>query len=249
MRKILAVCYLAFIAFSIGAHAGFVGNPYSLAPPVSGISLVGTASNTGLNGSDIIVTLPPGTAIGDVVFAAYCVGGVNNAGQAALTAGYTELADLGGNDDDDVGIGVYRKVIASGPDTQIQFEGRGNANSSVAGVVMVLRGVDTTTPQDATTTTASGANSGAADPPAITTATDGAWVIAAGAGAHDAITAGPSGYDDFIGAAEGDTERCAVGLARFLKETAGSENPGAFTITTSATRSWAAATAAARPAP
>lgn len=213
------------------------------------ISLVGTATNATSNGGDLTVTLPVGTTTDDVVYAGYGMGGAADANLSSVTAGYTELADLFSDDSRDAQLGVYRKVQGGTPDTTWVAAGDGSASSGLAGGVIVLRGVDTSTPEDAATTTATGANSGEPDPPSITTVTANAWVLAFGeTGQDNAFSAGPSGYSNFISDAQLETNHACFGAATKLVASAGAENPGAFTHPDDNTSdAWCAVTVAVRP--
>lgn len=218
------------------------------------ISLRGSASNFGDNAnSDLTVTLPGGMAQNDVVYAAYGVIDNTNTDRncATVTSGYTELADLFANDTNDTNLGVYRKVQGGSPDSTVVFSGVGIATWGIWGAVEVLIDVDTTTPEDATTTTATGTNSGTPDPPSITTVTNNAWVVAIGASGENAPGAPvtvPTNYTNL------EDDWSAAGYGRIMMATrliagAGAENPGTFGgIGASGNYSWCAATVAVRPA-
>jgi hypothetical protein len=74
--------------------------------------------------------------------------------------------------------------MGSTPDTTITFSQTGNADNAGTASILVFRNVDTTTPIDVTTTTATAANTVLANPPAITPTTAGAWIIYGASGAH-----------------------------------------------------------------
>lgn len=220
------------------------------------ISLRGSASNASASAnSNLTVTLPGGTAQNDVVYAAYGVNDQSNTDRncATVTAGYTELADLFSNDTNDSNLGVYRKVQGSTPDSTVVFSGVGLATWGIWGAVEVLTGVDTTTPEDATTTTATGINGAVPDPPSITTVTAGAWVIAIGACTHQSPTSGctaPTNYTNL------EDDWSNSGWGRIMMATrnitaAGAEDPGVFTlgggVASGANDSWCAASVAVRP--
>lgn len=217
------------------------------------ISLVGTATNTGLDGSNVSLTLPVGTTTGDVVYVAYTTAATSDQNLSMVTSGYTELADLYSNDTEDTNLGAYRKVQGGSPDSTAQVTGGGGLNDGVAALCYVLRGVDTTTPEDATTTTATGTDSGRPDGASITTVTNGAWVLVLGGSSDDANTAiAPSGYTNLVAAPNGsDTNDTHVVGATKEVVTAGAENPAVFTGLASfnTSYSWAAATVAVRPGP
>lgn len=206
------------------------------------ITLVGVAENTG-SGS-VVVTLPVGVAQNDFVVA--CVGSqeASDANVTESSGTYAEQADLYSNDTNDTNFAAYTKLQGATPDTTVSMDAGGGAH---AGVMMVLRGIDLTTPIDAATTTASGIDSGQTNPPSITTVTNDAWVLACGASAiSDATVNGPSGYTDRV---DVNSTSITVMMARLEKATAGAEDPPTYTLETEAVaRSWTACTIAIRPA-
>lgn len=216
------------------------------------ISLVGSFEDGVLNGGNPTLTMPGGIAQNDVVYIAYGEGATADLNLSVSTAGYTELADLRADDSSDCNLGVYRKVQGSTPDSSVVCTGSGNAANGTQGIAFVLRGVDTTTPEDATIQTATGINTEVADPPSITTVTNGAWVLAI-AGASDAtagdISAAPTNYSDLVWGRANDNNDMVIGVARREIAVAGAENPGSFSgHEATGTASWCAATVAVRPA-
>lgn len=213
------------------------------------ISLVGSASGNAINGGNVTVTMPVGTAQGDVVYGAYALGTVSDVGMSVSTAGYTELTELYANDDNDTNFAVYRKVQGSTPDSSVVFVGTAGANDAVAGALMVLRGVDTTTPEDAVTTTATGVNGSIPNPPAITTVTANAWVLAIGGNTDSDVPTAPTNYSDLITDVGDDTQNATIMMARREIPIAGAEDPGSFqNIFSGVTTTWCAATVAVRAA-
>ena len=215
------------------------------------ITLVGTASANRATDGALTVTLPVGTTTNDVVYFAYEFGDNSDFNMSMSTTGYTEIADLFGDDDFKCNLAVFRKVMGGTPDTEAVSNAHGgNAGSSIAAVVMVLRGVDTTTPEDAAATTLAAANTNIPDPPSITTVTNGAWVLAVGSSTNAEVATAPTGYSDVVTAvATGAWDNCGIAMA--LKEiaVAGAENPGAFgNITDSSGRAACSVTIAVRPA-
>lgn len=180
----------------------------------------GTAANSNLSGNDTTVTLPVGTATDDGVY----VGGGNTGASSpfagVVTSGYTSLAQL---DNAGGSFNISRKIMGATPDSTVVCEG-GPGTSGSAYTVTVVQELDTTTPEDATATTATGI-----DCPSITTVTDGALVIAAAQrSAHDDSITYPTGYSN--GAQSSNlTGGCSAACASIIKATAGAENPPAFT--------------------
>lgn len=213
------------------------------------ITLVGTASASTINDTNVTVTLPVGTTTDDVVYAAFCFGDPTDRDVGIVTSGYTELADLFANDNRDINFAVYRKVMGGTPDTTVEFDTpTATGNIAAAGAVVVLRGVDTTTPEDATTTTATGIDGSQVDPPSITTATNGAWVIAAAGWTNLAVPTAPSGYSNLIEDSGDDAQDANIMMATKEIATAGAENPGVFGNTVGAgTDAWCAVTIAVKP--
>lgn len=170
-----------------------------LTPPFAGIEFVGAA----LSATET-VSFPGGVAENDVAIAW---------GQAASTpSGWTEISSRSFN------MRAFRKVQGSTPDTSITLTGSGCTG------VMIFRGVDTTTPEDATPT-----NSGTNNPAAITTVTDECMiaVLYFGEAVFVSYTAAPSGYAD-IGSANNTVEEKGIGGGYLLVGTAGVYDPGSF---------------------
>lgn len=219
------------------------------------IALRGTANGVtvgGTPGIDLTLTLPVGTAKGDVVYAIYSQGSSNDETMSTVTAGYTKLADLFASDSNDTNLGLFRKVQEDPPDSTVVFAGTASG-APLAGAAMVLSGVDTNTPEDAAVTTATGVNDGGPNPPSITTATDGAWVLACGGSGQDnpAAPTVQAGYSNFVSAVtnDGSFNDAHAMMSRKLMSVAGAEDPGVFGgISGRVADSWCAVTIAVRPA-
>lgn len=206
------------------------------------ITLVGTAEVANTTQSAMSVALPAGTTTNDVVYAFQCCPA--NPGIGVTTSGYTTLFSHTGAS---TRIGGFRKVMGGTPDTTIAFSA--SAAGGNAAVIIVLRGVDTTTPEDATTVSQStDTNSTNPDPPSITTVTTDAWVLAcAGSGVSDTSVTAPTGYSNQvdINAAPG-FGNVTAGLASKVVTSPGAENPGTWTNWSSG--NWRGASIAVRPA-
>ena len=186
---------------------------------------VGSANNGGT------VTLTPSTAPieGDYILA--CGGiGTSDAGDTfgVTTAGYTLIASEDWTSDEAIAVGFWYKKMGATPDTTVVFGG-GDATDTTWGACLVLRGVDATTFLDAAAVFFFGPDVDV-DPAAITTVTDGAWVVPGYAAAdwHVPATSGPSGYSGFLGVGAIDTNRGRLGIAHKEITTAGVEDPGIF---------------------
>jgi len=219
------------------------------------ISVVGTASSNsaGASVSSLAVTLPGGTAQNDVVYVLGCMQRTSDRDMQESGGTYTELADLYSNDLRDVNFGLFRKVQGATPDSTVTIKESTGANPArFVDVAYVVRGEDTTTPEDATTTTATGTDGGRPDCPSITTATANALVVAFG-GSGDAITAtnAPTGYSNLIAdnTTDGGTNTIAAVASSKTISSPGAENPAAYTdYSTNVAYSWCAATIAIKPA-
>jgi hypothetical protein len=211
------------------------------------ISYVGSASNFAANGGDVTVTLPGGIAENDIVVV---VGGHGNASGAAAsisTSGYNTL-DTQASAANYSGIIAWKRMGVS-PDTTVTGTGGGDVSSGVAYIAYVVRGVDTSTAIDATTTEATG-TTGLPNSPSITTVTDNALVITAGlfAVANGTLTP-PAGYSNALTKSGSDTNGIDVVAASRIQAAAGAVNPSGWgAIIGDSSDDWVAWTVALRPA-
>lgn len=202
-----------------------------------------TAASPDFNQSTITVTFPGGVSQNDYAIVA---------GDSKWTAdlnitctGYNELADLYSDDNNDCNFAVFRKIQGATPDSSVTIDfTQAQANSAV---LQVFSGVDTSTPEDATTTTAEVIDDGTTDCPSIDTSTANAWVIAAGASTEpDVVTNPPTGYSnlDWVGFNTANTM-----MSSRLVSSPTTEDPPAYSdIVGNASDSYCAATVAIRPA-
>lgn len=209
------------------------------------ITIVGTPQAAGtLNGADTTLTFDVAPQQGDVVVV--WGGGFNRTAAGypgPSTAGYTQIfhttAALPFMD-------VSYKRMGATPDSSVTCKGTGNTSDGTSYGCIVLRGVDPTTLLDVAVVDAGPTASTNPDPPAITTVTNKAMVLAlALSTSNDAAHTAPTGYSNNIGAGANDTNDSSVGGATKIVTTAGSENPGAFTAWTTGT--WRGVTIAIRP--
>jgi len=208
------------------------------------ITLVGTpqVGNT-TNGGNVTLTFSPTPSENDYVL----VFGGCSAGAVVTDAGtgYTRISLAG--DTFNTSFGVWIKKMSASPDTTVLCRGNAESTAATAYGCYVLRGVDGTTPQDATATTAS-SNSGAPNCASITTVTDLAWVLAlAGSNVNDASIGTVSGYSNQYTTVGVDTSSITVAGTTIEKTTAGAEDPAAWSSWS--TGRWLAVTVALRPAP
>ena len=223
------------------------------------ISFIGSAVGSSSPNTATTITLPTLLA-DDVIIIAAAVGDTANNGIPAPT-GYTRVpgvaATLYANDVNDTNLDLYYKIAVAGDSgATVTLTATGGTNASNAGVAMVFRGVDTTTPFDVNAATATAINTSAADPPSLDHGNpSGVWtVIAASTGHTGGATATftfPTGYTtNAAQRAHNDTIDVLVGVG-YNSSPADPENPAAFSaanIGTAADNAWAAGTMALRPA-
>lgn len=225
------------------------GNIASKLGATSGNSTL--ALNSGLTGG-----IASAVSNGDLVIAAFATSSAADR-TLAITDGtnnYTLIAsELYANDDLDTNLRVAYKFVSG--DTATTFGPTGNADEGGATAVYVFRGVNATTPLDATATTATGTNALQPDPPAITPVTSGAFVVSVGASAHISGTAVYNTPSDLIAfRSVGHSDNYAdgtMGIGHKDDWVSGSFNPAAWTHpnnTNTSLASWAALTLALRPA-
>jgi len=216
------------------------------------LSFVGSAEGSSANGGDVTLTHPGTIAEDDVVYVGHGVAtGIGDYDVSVSTGGYTELADIFETDGLNANLGIFRKIMPVTPDSTVVCVGTGGSGDSTAAVEHVWRGADQTTPEDATTTTATGVDVTNPDSPAIVTATANAIVLTIGAGTiNDASVTMPTGYSNQVDANGNDNSDVTVGMASKSVSSPGTENPAAWTGFTDpgALCCWAAGTVAIRPA-
>lgn len=200
----------------------YLSTPFIVGTPTS--SITGT------------ITLPTGLQENDIVF----ILSVSDTDTQNLPTGYT--AGQNGVSNSVQYRWSYKRMGAT-PDTTAT-----NLQSTSSGhIAFAVRGVSTTTVLDATVPSIStSATTGNPNPPAITTVTNNAMVLAFGFiddVATAATTTAPSGYTliSAFDASGGGT----VMAAQTIKSAAGAEDPGAFTVGSIDT--WVGATVALRP--
>lgn len=211
---------------------------------------VGSSSNINISLTSLTGGLASAPAAGDFVLVYF---GNGDGGLASLTIStYSQIALLNASDTNDTNLVVGYKFMGATPDTTVTFTG-GTASSENAGAVYisVWRNVDTTSPLDVTSTTATGSNSVLCNPPAITPVTAGSYIVSGGSGGHAAGTRtySSSNLTDFLSAGANDVYDVTIG-GGYNVWTSGSFDPAQFTFSTSDSTaySWAAVTVALRPA-
>lgn len=211
---------------------------------------VGTTSNVTITfGGNLTGGLASSASEGDLVLVWFGTGSTLD--RNLVVSGYTEITELYSDDTYDANLVVAYKFMEVTPDNTFVLTG-GTLSTADAGavVVQVFRGVDSIVPLDVVTTTATGASSVLANPPSITPSSAGAWVVAGGAGAHNAGTKtySSSNLTNFRSVGADDTNDVTVG-AGYHQWISGAFDPAAFTFSASNSESysWAAATLALHP--
>lgn len=196
-----------------------------------------------------LATVP---AANDLVVISYAVGSQGR-NQALAIAGYTNLTQLNASAvTQDVSQVVAYKVMGGTPDTSVAIVQTNNIADGGAVTIMVFRGVDTTTPLDVTSTTATGTATGRFDAPSITPTDGRAWIVIAGASgaATGAVHTAPS--NDFelnwLSVNGADTNDATASMGFHAHHPGGAYNPAAISAggTTGANDSWTAYTLALR---
>ncbi len=226
----------------------------------AGIHFVGSAKTNAANGADLTLTLPTCLENDLVIVAANIPtnSDIDVAMDSTTPGGagsWTEVADLNSFDSNQTNLGVFYKKMGATPDTTAVVDGLGNASDGNSAVALVFRNVDTSTPMDVAATTATGANSGFANPPSINQADANTVIVVAAGTAH---TAGDThGYifpKNYIGVGDvgNDTRDSLVALAYAHSGLVSDpEDPGAFSElgllgVPNGLNSWAAVTMALR---
>jgi len=202
-----------------------------------------------------LTTLTGGTdsspSTGDIVVINWGVYRGSNQTMTVNTSGYTQVADLYANDTTDTNLGCAYKIMGATPDTVVNVNGSGAATGGANAVIQVWRGVDVTTPMDATPTTATGVNTTYSQNPSITPVTSGAVIIiAAGNGTNSSLTVSttPSGYSNMLEISY-DPGYVSTNYIASKYWVSGTENPANWVMSaTSTTSAWCAITMALRPA-
>lgn len=205
-------------------------------------SLSGGLSSTPATDDLVIVTCVTGSAAGNPAMA------------VTVPTGYTALGQLNQSaQTNDTSMDVSWKFMNGTPDANVTIPGTGNNAFGEGYAIQVFRGVDRTTPMDASPVSGGGTGTGRPDPASITPITTGAWVVICGGGAAGtgANYTAPANYTtNFITANGVDTTDAMVGCGYRSDWTSGAENPAAYTGgTTNAADSWTSYTLALRPAP
>lgn len=227
---------------SIFLNGGFIGrnadffdtSSYFFGNDISTITEVANTGRVTLTGASL--TLPAGLQPGDLVIVA--------SASDDLTPNYPTGYTQGQRGRVNVGYQWAYKFMGNPVDTTVS----GLTNDvRTPHLAIAFRGVDPTTPLDATPPTVTTGGSGRPNSPAITTVTDTAWVISLGFLDDDNVAStvtAPTNYT-FLAASQGSSGGATVSAAYRVKTPAGAEDPGAFAA--GGDDEWVAATLALRP--
>lgn len=220
----------------------------------AGISFVGGVSaRTGATQLTIPLTSLTGGSdaaaqTGDLVVVAYALGATSNQNLALATAGYIELVELYEDRNPDNNLSIFYKFMGDPPDTQVQTTPPATGVNVAA--VSVWRGVNTSTPLDVAYVTAQGPTSNV-NPPAITPITEGAVILACGAGTavtQDAVNT-PTDLENWVTAHQQGNYDTDVGIGSKEWDGASVFNPSQWTgLSNDPGSAWCAVTLALRPA-
>ena len=202
------------------------------------------ATGNSNNGGDVTLTFdvitPPLENDIIVVFGGH---GIATTTLAAPGTGYTQIGIHTGSEPI---FGVWYKRMGSTPDLSVVCSGGGNNQDAVAYGCYALSGIDTTTAEDATATTAGPTTSTNPNAPSITTVTANAWVIAcAGSAVNDNSPGTISGYSNHLASTRNETNDLTTAAATIDAGATGAEDPAAWSGWSSG--AWYAITAAFRP--
>lgn len=204
----------------------------------SGISLVWRSQNGGVNGDGVTFNFPSATLQEDDLVIVTGGGGRNADSEVfgPSTSGYTTVDSIDAGATNNVAAGIWYKFMGATPDTTVVCQNTGQGEDACAYTVHVLRGVDTTTPQDATfQVTSFQTSTTTPNPPAITVVTDEALVLVSNFGnsiGTISVSGGtPATYGSLAQSNQTDTYRANVGAAVKPLLPPASEDPGVFTYT------------------
>lgn len=216
---------------NIKAH---IEGPYAYTGGKTIPTFVGSFTRAVANGGDATVFLS-GLAENDFVIV---IGNIasSTTGVAPTTSssGWTQLATGTSDDTNATGSTVFYKVMGATPDTDFVVQGSGVSADSTCGIALAFRGLDATTQIDATTTSASAADTKFPTFTSITSSANDRILVLIGAAA--AGTSGVTAYTipaDYDGGAEdagNDTHDSLTGMAfKFVYGQSEAFTPSNFT--------------------
>ena len=164
-----------------------------------------STSSNAFSGSPQTVSFskPAGTSVGDVLYAF-----IGNFDGTAITgwgapSGWTQLATPNDGASQNVGLGVFRRVVDGTEPSTISWSLTSGGNIEAEGIMRCYSGGDTTTVEDVVGSGTSAENSTTVTAPSITTTKDGdAIILAFASGSYNASNSvtytTPSGYGNAV---------------------------------------------------
>ena len=193
------------------------------------IAIRGTPTTaTAVNGANVTITLPTGMQENDVVYViASCT--VNSGLTEIGGPTWTQLLSIDNSGAAPLRAAIFRKIMGAVPDVSLSIQVLGNVDDAAAAIAVAFSGVNPSTPEDATTTSATG-NSTNPDPPNITSITGGAILLAAAASrANDSAVSPPTAYTAIANTLASDNvDKTSAAMAYRLSVNPGVETPGPF---------------------
>ncbi len=217
------------------------------------ITQFATDTGSAIDGNDAAITGYSAPATNDILLVAYACG-TNGSDVAMAVSGnndgtFIELSqEYNPTGGDDINLATFYQRVTGTAHTTITCTGSTNADDSCSAILYIMRGVDTVTAIDATTTTANGTNS-QPDSPNITSLSTNNWVFSFAANELEQQTIViPTGMQNILEAEAGDANPCQVGGAN-IENPGTSYDPAAWTgWTASGSVGWLSATIALRDA-
>ena len=207
------------------------------------ITFVGSGDAATINGGDPTITLP--SMLQDDLVVVVAGDSQQLATVGFTTAGYTTFISGLQHSGSGPILWAGYKFMGASPDASVQVSNNSGSTHSCSAVALVFRGVDLTTPLDATTTTTDGTSTNP-DSPSITTVNGGVVMSAFTSEVLDASVTMPSGYSDQIDESADDNNDIVTGAAWKAVGAATAEDPASWTNVSSG--AWIAISIALREA-
>jgi hypothetical protein len=216
-----------------------------MAPPLRDVAE--SESSSAVN--SLNATVPASTQDGDLIIV---VAGASSSTVWAALSGYTNVADVraGGAA---FRIGVWYKIASSDASATVSPALASAATGRMIVQVRVYHSLDTGTPLDATTTTASlDSESVSVVAPTITTVTDGAWTVSihgqpTSTGTTITSWGDPGGANNELISCSTDASGNQAAVVSYDYDTGTAGSYGTYTATSTQSRRWSAVTLALRP--
>lgn len=244
----LRVSQMSGFGVSGGIPIQYVGGTTIQQPGIAQATVLKSYSLAG----GLASTPSPGDLL---IYAASLANGVNYGYGNPASNNFTLLSDLYLNETTgDTNLGVYYKFLTGGNDlTELYLPASNSIVDGCVYAIQVFRNVDPSVIFDTIEVTATGSNTANANPPAITTVTPGAVVVAIGAHGGDPSSSNynnPGDLTTFITNDQSDDSGASVGMGYNTLNTPGTFNPTGWGYGggDSIAYGWAAVTLALRPA-